>query len=195
MPHVGSHELMSMLAIAARLDAAASGLVTTQAPLQVDGAGYEYNMELPIGTPPQKAAGNGRHTISNLSFIKCGAYSNCTPEGPSYYPAGTSTSFSMRPGLLRPSLRVTITTCGAGGAECEYIYGYALEGDPEFPKSTPGACSATRPSRSATTPSWVAKACRPSASAAPPGPWESILRKLRHLRARPRSTVRRCVAA
>jgi hypothetical protein len=36
---------MSMLAAAA-----ASVRVTTQAPLQVDGAGYKYNMELSIGT-------------------------------------------------------------------------------------------------------------------------------------------------
>ncbi|CAD6257387.1 unnamed protein product [Miscanthus lutarioriparius] len=89
-----SHERMSMLAD--RLDAASgSGRVTTQAPLQVDGAGYEYNMELSIGTPPQKLLAMA-DTGSDLTWIKCGACTNCTPAGgPSYYPG--MSSFSMLP--------------------------------------------------------------------------------------------------
>ncbi|CAD6257318.1 unnamed protein product [Miscanthus lutarioriparius] len=124
-----SHERMSMLA--ARLDAASgSGRVTTQAPLQVDGAGYEYNMVLSIGTPPQKLLAMA-DTGSDLSWIKCGACSNCTPEGPSYYP-GMSTSFSVLPcsDRLCRALMSAAATCGFGGAECEYIYGYGLEADP-----------------------------------------------------------------
>ncbi|KAJ1275358.1 hypothetical protein BS78_05G129400 [Paspalum vaginatum] len=125
-----SHERMSLLA--SRLDAASSsGPVSTytQAPLQVDSEGFEFNMEFSIGTPPQTLTAIA-DTGSELTWVKCGACSNCTPLGSPYRP-DTSTSFSTLPcsDRLCGALSASVRTCGSGGAVCEYTYHYGLELD------------------------------------------------------------------
>lgn len=62
----------------------------------MEGGGGAYDMELSIGTPPQKLTALA-DTDSDLIWTKCGACASCTPQGsPSYYPNMSST-FSKLP--------------------------------------------------------------------------------------------------
>ncbi|CAO2143842.1 unnamed protein product [Urochloa humidicola] len=86
-------------------------------------------MEISIGTPPQKLTALA-DTGSDLIWTKCGACASCKPLGsPSYYP-NNSSSFSKLPcaaplcGALQNASNAT--SCGAGGAECDYKYYYGL---------------------------------------------------------------------
>jgi hypothetical protein len=91
-----TYERLSMLA--ARLDAAAQG-ISTETPLRAGGGAYE--MELSIGTPPQKLMALA-DTGSNLIWAKCGRCKSCAPQGsPSYEPSKSST-FSKPPCSDRP---------------------------------------------------------------------------------------------
>ncbi|XP_034569793.1 aspartic proteinase nepenthesin-1 [Setaria viridis] len=125
-----SHHRLSMLT--SRLDTATSS-VNTQTPLKMDGdGGGAYDMELSIGTPPQKLTALA-DTGSDLIWTKCGACASCEPQGsPSYFP-DKSSSFSKLPCSARLCSALKeespTTTCGAGGAECDYKYSYGLEED------------------------------------------------------------------
>ncbi|OEL14845.1 Aspartic proteinase nepenthesin-1 [Dichanthelium oligosanthes] len=112
--------------LAARLHAA-SGRVSAQAPLHVDG--YEYTLDFSIGTPPQKVSAIA-DTGSDLTWIKCGSCRCCTPHGAPYHP-DMSSSFSMLPCSDRLCGALG-ATCGGGGAECAYTYPYGVEFDPHL---------------------------------------------------------------
>ncbi|KAK3163883.1 hypothetical protein QOZ80_1AG0009700 [Eleusine coracana subsp. coracana] len=119
-----SYSRLSMLA--ARLD----GATSTQSPLRADGAGA-YDMEVSIGTPPQKLTALA-DTGSDLVWAKCGPCASCTPRGsPSFDPTASS-SFSNLPcsDPLCQALRSSSsrTTC-ASLAECDYQYFYGLAAD------------------------------------------------------------------
>ncbi|CAN6371478.1 unnamed protein product [Urochloa humidicola] len=126
-----SRHRLSMLT--SRLSNAASSSADTQTPLKIEGeGGGAYDMEISIGTPPQKLTALA-DTGSDLIWTKCGACASCEPHGsPSYYP-DKSSSFSKLPcaaplcGALQNTSNVR--SCGAGGAECDYKYYYGLEKD------------------------------------------------------------------
>ncbi|CAO2141377.1 unnamed protein product [Urochloa humidicola] len=114
-----SRHRLSMLT--SRLNNAASN--GTQTPLRWDGTGG-YDMEISMGTPPQKLTALA-DTNSDFIWTKCGACASCEPLGsPSYYP-DKSSSFSKLPctasmcGALK-----NVTSCSAGGTECNYKYYY-----------------------------------------------------------------------
>ncbi|CAL4994090.1 unnamed protein product [Urochloa decumbens] len=123
-----SRHWLSMLT--SRLDTASSS-AAAQTPLKMDGAGA-YDMEISIGTPPQKLTAVA-DTGSDLIWTKCGACASCEPQGsPSYYP-DKSSSFSklscaahLCDALQHES---NSTSCGAGGAECDYKYSYGFSDD------------------------------------------------------------------
>ncbi|KAJ1275353.1 hypothetical protein BS78_05G129100 [Paspalum vaginatum] len=126
-----SQERLSMLG--ARLDAATGGgRVNAQAPLRLDAGGAAYDMTFSIGTPPQRLSALA-DTGSDLIWTKCGACTQCAPQGsPSYYPSKSS-SFSRLPcaaGLCAALQSESSVTCSAGGAECDYKYFYGLATDP-----------------------------------------------------------------
>uniref|UniRef100_A0A0E0MDZ2 Peptidase A1 domain-containing protein n=1 Tax=Oryza punctata TaxID=4537 RepID=A0A0E0MDZ2_ORYPU len=118
-----SLDRLSTVAARLGLDADAG---STQTPLRWDGSGA-YDMEFAIGTPPQKLSALA-DTGSDLIWTKCGACASCVPRGsPSYYP-DKSSSFSKLPCSDRLcKALVSRAKCGAGGAECDYLYRYGLD--------------------------------------------------------------------
>ncbi|CAN6356000.1 unnamed protein product [Urochloa humidicola] len=115
-----SHQRLSMLA-SRRL-----GRLNDQTPLWMDVEGSAYDMELSIGTPPQKLRAQA-DTGSDLIWTKCGRCKSCEPKvSPSFDPTKSS-SFSKLPcsdrlcGALESE---SDAACGAGGSECSYKYTY-----------------------------------------------------------------------
>ncbi|KAL6868096.1 hypothetical protein ACP4OV_014941 [Aristida adscensionis] len=121
-----SQRRLSMLA--ARLDVAA------QAPLGMeDNHGFyaDHDMEISIGTPPQKLKAVA-DTGSDLVWAKCGPCASCTPQGSPSYNPGDSSTFTKLPcsSPLCRDLPRAAAQCGAGGAECSYVYPYGLSNNP-----------------------------------------------------------------
>ncbi|KAK3118614.1 hypothetical protein QOZ80_9BG0702430 [Eleusine coracana subsp. coracana] len=123
-----SHERLSLLA--ARLDTAAGG-TSTETPLRADSTGGAYDMEVSIGTPPQKLSALA-DTGSDLIWVKCGRCASCKPKGsPSFNPTKSS-SFSKLPcnaHLCMVLWSQNLATCGGLGTECDYRYSYGLAAD------------------------------------------------------------------
>ncbi|KAF8701235.1 hypothetical protein HU200_033721 [Digitaria exilis] len=127
--HQSRHRL-SMLAL--RLNKKTlSRVVDAQTPLTEDGKAGVYDMEISIGTPPQKLTALA-DTGSDLIWAKCGACSSCEPKGsPSYYPDKSSSFSKLRcfVPLCTALMSESDVSCGDGGAECDYRYSYGLEKD------------------------------------------------------------------
>ncbi|CAD6257396.1 unnamed protein product [Miscanthus lutarioriparius] len=124
-----SHHRLSMLS--SRLDKASSH-ANAETPLRMEGGGGAYDMELSIGTPPQKLTALA-DTGSDLIWTKCGPCASCTPQGsPSYYPNMSST-FSKLPCSDRLCAALqsesSAANCSDGGPECDCRYSYGVERD------------------------------------------------------------------
>ncbi|CAN6342825.1 unnamed protein product [Urochloa humidicola] len=114
-----SHRRLSMLASRRRL-----GRLNDQTPLWMDVEGAAYDMELSIGTPPQKLRAQA-DTGSDLVWTKCGTCKSCEPKDSPSFVSSKSSSFSKLPcsDRLCDALE-SEAACGAGVSECDYKYTY-----------------------------------------------------------------------
>ncbi|CAN6347643.1 unnamed protein product [Urochloa humidicola] len=115
-----SHRRLSMLA-SRRL-----GRLNDQTPLWMDVEGSAYDMELSIGTPPQKLRAQA-DTGSDLIWTKCGKCKSCAPKGsPSFDPTKSSSfsKLSCSDRLCGALESESDAACGAGGSACGYKYTY-----------------------------------------------------------------------
>ncbi|KAF8747933.1 hypothetical protein HU200_013123 [Digitaria exilis] len=172
--HQSRHRL-SMLA--SRLNKKTlSRVVDAKTPLTEDGKAGVYDMEISIGTPPQKLTALA-DTGSDLIWGKCGTCSSCEPKGsPSYYPEKSSSFSKLRcfVPLCTALMSESDVSCGDGGAECNYIYSYGLEKDSHH--YTQGyLANETFTLGGDTVPASAAPPCRREATALAPASSDSAL--------------------